>query len=184
MRKFVFVVIILAAVSLVVWLYPPQGPKGPVLNPKEVKEAGTYEECVKQGFPIRTSYPPVCVTKSGKALTQNIGNELELKDKIKITTPRPTEKVVSPLDIKGQARGTWFFEGQFKASVMDDKGNILGEGVMSTNGEWMTEKFVPYEGQISFADPKTDTGKLVLEKDNPSGDPAKLEQLIVPVKFK
>ncbi len=183
MRKFVFVLIVLAAGGVIIWLNP-QNPADPTVDNTEVKEAGTFDECVKEGNPVRESYPPVCVTKSGKTLTQNIGNELELQDKIKITTPRPVQIVKSPLEIKGNARGTWFFEGQFTATLFDDKGNPIGTGLMTTTGEWMTEEFVPFEGEITFEDSETDKGKLILEKNNPSDLPESAEQLIIPVRFK
>ncbi len=183
MRKFLFLIIILSAGGLLLWLYPPS-PTGPTVPDKEVKEAGTFDECVKEGNPVRESYPPVCVTKSGQVLTQNIGNEPELKDKIKISNPRPAEVVKSPLVVNGEARGTWFFEGQFTATLFDSDGNPIGSGLMTTDGEWMTEDFIPYSGQIMFPDPTTDTGKLILEKDNPSSLVENAEQLIVPVRFK
>lgn len=171
--------IVLVGAIAAVWLYPPV----PIIDDKEVKEAGTFDECVKEGNPVQESYPPVCRSKSGKTITQNIGNELVLRDKIRIDTPRPVEKVKSPLKITGEARGTWFFEGQFSANLIDKDGQILGSGIMSADGEWMTEEFAPYSGEIEFTTPKGADGKLVLEKSNPSGIPEKDSQLIVPVKF-
>ncbi len=51
-------------------------------------------------------------------------------------------------------------------------------------GEWMTEDFVPFSASLRFAVPSTPKGKLVLEKDNPSGLPENADELIIPVYFK
>jgi hypothetical protein len=48
----------------------------------------------------------------------------------------------------------------------------------------MTEKFVSYKATLEFSAPATDTGTLVLEKDNPSGLPEHDDSLVVPVKFR
>lgn len=156
----------------------------PLVTNKEVKEAGTFDECVKEGNPIEESYPPVCRTKSGKILTQNIGNEMLLKDQIKITSPRPNEIVKSPLKITGLAKGGWFFEGQFSSKLLNQKGEVVGEGVLKAEGEWMTEEFVDFSGEIIFDKIDDSTGKLILEKANPSGIVKSDSQLIVPIKFK
>jgi hypothetical protein len=47
----------------------------------------------------------------------------------------------------------------------------------------MTEDFVPYTADVTFTKPETNTGKLVLEKDNPSDLPENERALVVPVKF-
>lgn len=181
-RKVLLLAIIFVAAILYVYFRPPS----PVatVNDIEVKEVGTFEECVREGNRIEESYPPACRTKSGKTLTQNIGNEMILKDKIRIDSPRPNQKITSPLLIKGEARGMWFFEGQFSAKLLNPKGEVIGEGIMTATEGWMTEEFVPYTGEIVFESLKTGKGELVLEKNNPSGLLEKSEALIVPVEFK
>ena len=174
---------ILVLAGAILWTFVSPPPPIKTINDEEVKEAGTFDECVKEGNPVAQSYPPSCRTKSGKLITQNVGNELTLRDKIKIVSPRPLEKVVSPLSINGEARGTWFFEAQFSASLLDENGRILGTGVMTADSEWMTEEFVPYTGELVFNAPTGTKGKLILEKNNPSGIPQKDSQLIVPVVF-
>jgi hypothetical protein len=171
--------VLLAAVFVAAWLRPPQT----VVPDSQVKEAGTFDECVAEGNPIAESYPPTCRTKSGKVLTQNIGNEQTLSYLITIQTPRPHETVTSPIKIHGEARGSWFFEAQFTATLLDEDGGILGRGIMTAEGEWMTEEFVPYSGEIVFEKPDGEKGRLILEKSNPSGIPEKDSQLIVPVRF-
>jgi hypothetical protein len=48
----------------------------------------------------------------------------------------------------------------------------------------MTEDFVPFSAILPFAVSSTPKGRLVLEKDNPSGLPEHADELIIPVYFK
>ncbi|HUQ85869.1 MAG TPA: Gmad2 immunoglobulin-like domain-containing protein [Candidatus Limnocylindrales bacterium] len=180
MKKLILLSAVIILALIIAWRLQPN-PDGSTVDDKEVKAAGTFDECVKEGNPVLESYPPSCRTKEGKLITQNIGNENTLNDKIKIISPRPVEKIVSPLKITGEARGNWFFEAQFTAKLLGEKGEIIGEGIMTTDKEWMTEKFVPFSGEIEFVASSSAKGKLILEKANPSGLTENDETLIVPV---
>jgi spore germination protein GerM len=52
-----------------------------------------------------------------------------------------------------------------------------------TAEEWMTEEYVPFEATLSFNPPQTETGTLILSKDNPSGLPEHDDELRIPVRF-
>jgi hypothetical protein len=107
-------------------------------------------------------------------------------DLITVAIPRPGESIASPLTLMGSARGTWFFEGSFPVTVVDWNGLIIGEGIATANGEWMTEDFVPFSAIVNFTVP-TDTpyrrGTIILQKDNPSGLPEHDNALEIPVTF-
>ena len=90
-------------------------------------------------------------------------------DQIKVTTPIPNQIVESPLIIEGEARGTWFFEATFPVKLLDANGDVIATNIAQAQDDWMTEDFVPFKAQIEFEKPATDTGVLILEKDNPSG---------------
>lgn len=107
----------------------------------------------------------------------------ELDDLIFVASPIINEDIESPVTVTGQARGTWFFEASFPVKVYDANNQLLGTGVAQAQGEWMTEEFVPFTATVTFSTPSTATGKIVLEKDNPSGLPENDNSLIVPVKF-
>jgi hypothetical protein len=47
----------------------------------------------------------------------------------------------------------------------------------------MTTNFVPFEGTIEFISSEEGVGKLVLEKDDPSGLPANDDSVEIPVRF-
>ena len=143
----------------------------------------SFEECAKK-YPVMTSYPPQCATPDGKHFTQDIGNELEVQDLITIEVPRPQSEVVSPLVISGKAKGSWFFEASFPVELQSATGTTIARGQAKASGNWMTEDFVSYTLNLDFSpQPKGALGKLILKKDNPSGDPAHDNALIVPVVF-
>lgn len=107
-----------------------------------------------------------------------IGNDL-----VRLTAPEADAIIDSPVTIRGEARGSWYFEGSFPLRLLDGNGEMLGIVAARALGEWMTTEFVPFEATISFAAPETATGTLILEKDNPSGLPENADELRVPVRF-
>ena len=111
----------------------------------------------------------------------------ELEDKsglIKVKSPSAGSIIKSPVLIEGEARGFWFFEASFPISVVDARGKELGIGIAQAKDEWMTENFVSFRAEIDFSLPETDTGFLILKKDNPSGLSEHDDELLIPIKFR
>jgi len=104
-------------------------------------------------------------------------------DLIKVSQPALDAKIASPLVVKGEARGTWFFEASFPIKLIDDRGALLAQGIAQAQSDWMTEEFVPFEARLEFSAPTVATGQLILSKDNPSGLPANDRQIVIPVNF-
>ena len=103
---------------------------------------------------------------------------------IKVNNLESKQRIDSPLVIKGEARGTWFFEGDFPIALEDKDGLIIAESYGVAEGEWMTEEFVPFTATIEFKRTKIyDEGTIVLKKDNPSGLPENEESLRIPILF-
>jgi hypothetical protein len=102
---------------------------------------------------------------------------------VRVTAPARNAMVRSPLAVTGEARGNWYFEASFPLRVIDANGRQLGVSYAQAEGEWMTTNFVPFRGAISFSNPSTATGFLVLEKDNPSGLPENAAEVRVPIRF-
>jgi len=151
---------------------------------QKAENVSNFEECVHAGYAILESYPPQCVTKDGKSFTQDIGNELEKAGQIQIESPRPNAEIKSPLKLTGKARGSWFFEATFQVKLYDQDGKLLGSTAAQAQGDWMSEDFVPLTAMLKFDPPSGNKGKLVLEKDNPSGLPENADSLYLPIKFK
>lgn len=142
----------------------------------------SFEDCAKAGFPVMDSYPPQC-RANDKHFTQDIGNELNYSDEFLISTPRPNQKIDSPLKVVGQATGTWYFEGSFSGELFDADKVLLGSVILTAEGEWMTEDFVPFKGTLEYKKPSTDTGTFIIKNANPSGLSENQKEIIIPVTF-
>jgi hypothetical protein len=106
-----------------------------------------------------------------------------ISDQIRVTKPQPNQLIESPLMIEGEARGTWFFEATFPVKLLDASGDVIATYFAQAQGEWMTEDFVLFKAQLIFEKPVTDTGVLILEKDNPSGLTENDANIEIPVSF-
>ncbi len=104
---------------------------------------------------------------------------------IKVTSPRANQFVQSPLIVRGEAKGFWFFEASFPVKLLDKDNNLLVMGIAQAKSDWMTEEFVPFEVTLKFVAPlATEKGTLVLIRDNPSGLPENDESFSLPVVLK
>ncbi|MDP2641900.1 MAG: Gmad2 immunoglobulin-like domain-containing protein [bacterium] len=102
---------------------------------------------------------------------------------IRVTSPQPNATVGNSFTVKGEARA-WYFEGSFPVDVIDSNGKRLGVGIAQAEGEWMTSAFVPFNAPITLTSvPTTQTGTIVLRKDNPSGLSQYDEEFKVPIRF-
>ncbi len=171
MRKIFIIIIFLITVVLFALLLFSKNSQIAITN---------FDECA-QKYPVMESYPPSCSTPDGKRFTQNIGNELALSDSILISSPRPNQEIESPFVIQGKAKGSWFFEGQMSAVVYDSENKKIGEAILTADGEWMTEGFVPFSGILEFSQKSESVGKLIIKNANPSGLAENSRELIVPV---
>lgn len=104
-------------------------------------------------------------------------------DNIRITAPAPDTLIKSPLLVKGEARGSWYFEASFPIRLLDANDNQVAVIPAQALGEWMTGEFVPFEAELIFEKPATKMGTLVLQKDNPSGLPENDDSVSIPVRF-
>lgn len=100
-----------------------------------------------------------------------------------IETPKVNEKIKSPLKIKGGAKGNWFFEAEFLGELYDENDNFLGRTILRAKDDWMTENFVPFEGNLEFEKPTTDYGFLRFLSANPTGLPEHQRIFEIPVQF-
>jgi hypothetical protein len=140
-----------------------------------------FEECIAAGLPILESYPRQCRSAAGEMFSEDIGNELEKADLIVIDSPRPNELIKGLVSVSGRARGPWYFEASFPVVLVDENGNELATAIAQAEGEWMTENFVPFKASLNIPDSFNGKAKLILKKDNPSGEPQFDDELIVPV---
>lgn len=152
---------------------------------KDTAVITTFEECINAGYAVMESYPRKCRDDAGNTFTEHIGNELEVRDLIRLNTPRPNAEIESPLALEGEARGYWFFEAVAPVVLTDWDGLIIAEGFITAEGEWMTEDFVSFSGDLKFVKPDYgERGSLILKKANPSGLSENDNALEIPIYFK
>lgn len=110
---------------------------------------------------------------------------------IKIEKPEAMEEIISPLEIIGEAKGTWYFEADFPVILTNWDGEIIAETYAQTKEEWMTEDFVSFTSIIEFESPYKEgdpgfmkDGTIILRKANPSGLSENDDTLEIPIRFK
>ncbi|MBI4276254.1 GerMN domain-containing protein [Candidatus Uhrbacteria bacterium] len=102
---------------------------------------------------------------------------------VRVFEPTSGATITSPLLVRGEARGWWFFEASFPVKLIDARGHVVAEAPAQADGEWMTDAFVPFHVELKFDPPAIPGGYLVLEKDNPSGLPENAASVQIPVQF-
>ncbi|MCP5093575.1 MAG: hypothetical protein GY949_21955 [Gammaproteobacteria bacterium] len=161
-------------------------------------------ESYREAFPMEKPYTPLLMVLAGSASeppaigfgadyaagwrATRVVHVVHIGDcrsnQIVLDLPARGEAVASPLKVRGRARGTWFFEGDFPLVLLDGRGNLVAQGLATAKGEWMTTEFVPFSAMLRFQSPEHGPGRLILKKDNPSDRCELDDALIVPVIFK
>lgn len=149
-------------------------------TPLFVTLAGRIEAKPKEGFGAQYDAGFLATRLVQVWPTGNCRSEL-----IRVTSPVPGAVIASPLQIRGRARGTWFFEGDFPIVLKDARGRVIAKWYATAQGEWMTQSFVPFIATLDFKSPAAGSrGVLELKKDNPS-DRRELDDAVrVPVFFR
>ena len=108
---------------------------------------------------------------------------VQYKDLVYVEGPLPGTKTISPLVVTGRARGNWYFEASFPVRLLDGNGNQIAIAPAQAQGDWMTVDYVPFSVILTFAQPVTTTGTLILQKDNPSGELQFDDFVSIPITF-
>ena len=109
---------------------------------------------------------------------QQVPHQNAFKPDIHVFEPLEQSEVNTPLRIRGEAHGPWYFEGSFPVMLTNWNGLIIAEGFAQAQADWMTTDLVPFESILEFESPYTADspdfmrrGTLILQRDNPSGLP-------------
>ncbi|MGB7842382.1 MAG: Gmad2 immunoglobulin-like domain-containing protein [Salinimicrobium sp.] len=84
----------------------------------------------------------------------------------------------------GRARGSWFFEADFPLEIVNENGKVLAKSYATAQGNWMTNKFVPFSAEVEFEAAGAVKGSLILRRANASGLPENDRSYRLPVSFK
>ena len=102
---------------------------------------------------------------------------------LRLTTPKPSEVVSSPLEIAGEVCCGWFFEAEFPISIEDQNGNILGQTSARATSDWMTSDYIPFQATLEFNQGNATAGYLILSKSNLSDLREYDYSVKIPVRF-
>ncbi len=135
----------------------------------------SFEDCVKEGYPVMESHPRQCRTLDGRIYAEEIPEKITYfnatANNIMVELPFPGAVTGKDFSVIGKARGNWFFEASFPIEVLDKEGSLLTTGIAQAEGEWMTMDFVPFRADIKAPQSYIGEATLVLKKDNASGLP-------------
>ncbi len=101
-----------------------------------------------------------------------------------IIDPKENSKVTSPLTVRGIVPPGWMFEGVFPVKLTDLKGNVIAQTQAKEEvpGSWQSGTPSYFTVTLTFTTNEK-FGFIVLEKDNPSGDPENSETYQIKVYF-
>ena len=126
---------------------------------------------------------PATPQPTGGCQVSQPDNQPQAKGDLVVRAPLLNEVIASPVTIKGQARGNWFFEAVMPIKLVTEAGVELGSCQGRAESDWQTTDLVPFSCQLSFVNPSEGRGFLIISQDNPSGDPAKGESYKYPISF-
>lgn len=99
-----------------------------------------------------------------------------------LTEPQASSTVSSPLIVKGEAPGYWFFEASLPIKILDSQGNVIATAPALAESDSLTDNFVPFKSLLEFKTTST-SGYIVINNDNPSGLPENELSVKIPVLF-
>ena len=116
-------------------------------------------------------------------INPNATSTLEMP--IVVNNIKDNQEVSNPINIKGKARGSWFFEATFPIQLVDIDGNIISSTVAHAQSDWATTSFVNFIAELNY-NKASSTGPalIVLNNDNPSGNPDFDQSIFIPVILK
>jgi len=101
-----------------------------------------------------------------------------------ISSPSANMKVISPLLVTGKVPAGWMNEGVFPIKLVDANQRLVVQGQPKANvpGSWLSGNPVRFTAPLTFKTTAA-SGFLILENDNPSGDPANAKSFKLPLIF-
>jgi hypothetical protein len=101
-----------------------------------------------------------------------------------VKSPAAKARIKSPLKISGTVPAGWAYEGVFPIKLLDSEENVIASGQAKETiaGSWQTGESIDFTASLVFKI-ATGTGTLVLENDNPSGNPENAKSFEIPITF-
>jgi len=124
----------------------------------------------------------IILISAGIAVFCNMSDNLD-QTPVNLDNIIKNQIIKSPLNIYGQALGTWFFKGGFPVKLLDSQENEIAIGIAQAQGDWISDGYVPFRATIEFVSPGQESGYLVFIKGNPLDKPELDYQVRVPINF-
>ncbi len=153
-----FAVFVLCALGVIVFFYNQ--------NQSLKKKLAEYQQVpVVTNTPVPTPY-------------------VEIPQEPIITSPVARSKVKSPLTVTGVVPAGWMFEGTFPVRILNSEGMIISQTLAKEveEGSWQSGNPVDFTATLTFRN-STGSGKLILNNDNPSGNPENDKEFEIPIAF-
>jgi len=110
---------------------------------------------------------------------------VETESGIDVFQPKKNQEVSSPFEITGTVKGNgWIgFEGQVgTVKLLNSEGKELAMGILQATGDWM-QTSINFKTSLEFISLYADNGTLVFNNENPSGEPGRDKQFVLPVRI-
>ncbi|MFW6257573.1 MAG: Gmad2 immunoglobulin-like domain-containing protein, partial [Prolixibacteraceae bacterium] len=90
---------------------------------------------------------------------------------IQVSRPDAGATVSSPVTVRGEARGNWYFEAEFTVDLVQD-GKTLTTAIVKAQEDWMTDDYVDFSATFEIPEAAAEgKAQLVFRNSNPSGKP-------------
>lgn len=188
LKKLFLILLALAFVSFVAWLVFPSAST----KPGEIITASEHKPLLRVltedilGIPKCGIFGGGCSNNGGSGTINNGGatsNIQVVNPDIHTNNLAPSAVLQNGFTVNGDARYSWFYQNVALGTVTDENGLEIGAFQIKASVKAAASAFVPFSGQILFSQPKTQTGYVIFDKANPSGDPKKRSKLYVPIVF-
>ncbi|MBU0981193.1 hypothetical protein KKC94_00705 [Patescibacteria group bacterium] len=112
----------------------------------------------------------------------NGGEKDSENEDITVSFPEVNDTVECPITFEGEARGPWYFEASFPVKLEDKSGKLIAQTIAEAQEDWMTEEFVPFEGEFENVTFEGDS-VMIFENANPSGLEENADEITFSVKI-
>ena len=102
---------------------------------------------------------------------------------VMVYAPTQGAKVTSPVGVIGKVPGNWSLEATFPIHITNSAGTVVAQGRGELLDDWMTTNLVPFSAKLTFTTSVAGKGTLVLQKDNPSGNPSGDDTVSIPIEL-
>jgi len=155
--------------------------QGNPMSAKPAESCSTDKQPDEQTFILEGE--PATTTAIMEVATSTATTSIQEVPKMALLTePQASSTVSSPLIVKGEAPGYWFFEASLPIKILDSQGNVIASAPASAQSDPLTDNLVPFKSLLEFNTTAT-SGYVVINNDNPSGLPENELSVKIPVLF-